>query len=135
MAHAPAYPPEWDDVPGTVLPEKPEPPTARRDHQAEWRRRKLRVYNKACELREKLRAVLGGRCSNPKCRTTERLEFHHPEGRNWEPREKNLLQRMRLYWRDHDRGLLALLCSPCNGRDGAIRGYWQRQRRKRRKRR
>ncbi len=136
----PAYPPDWDDV----LPE-PEPAPARklpqraprrpgRDHVAEWRRRKLRVYNKACDLRDKLRAELGGKCSNEKCGATMNLEFHHPHGRDWEPRKQNLLQRMRLYWRDHESGRLALLCSPCNGRDGAVRGYWQRRRSKQRKR-
>ncbi len=131
------YPPEWDDIvapaDGLALAvvDPPETPEVRRDHRAEWRRRKRRVYAKACELREQLRALLGGKCSNEKCGATEHLEFHHPNGRDWEPREKNLMQRMRLYERDHERGQLALLCSPCNGRDGAIRGYWQRRRRNR----
>ncbi len=122
------YPPEWDEV---VAPPEPR----RRDHRAEWRRRKLKVYNKACELREWLRAKLGGRCTDEKCRATDRLEFHHPEGRDWEPSQKNLMQRMRLYLRDWKRGQLTLLCSPCNGRDGQQRGYWQRKRRKQPRRR
>lgn len=128
MAPAYAYPPDWDDVPAPEL-EPPETPGVgrQRDHRAEWRKRRLRVYNKACELRDSLRARLGGVCSNPRCRSTRNLEFHHPYGRDWEPREKNLLQRMRLYARDFKAGRLVLLCSHCNAIDGGYRGYWQRK--------
>ena len=125
MSVARDYPPDWDDV----LAPPPETPgvTSARDHRSEWRKRRLRVYGRACELRDALRARLGGRCSNLKCRSEHDLEFHHPFGRNWEPREQNLMQRMRLYERDFKSGKLALLCSKCNGLDGAFRGYWQRR--------
>lgn len=136
MSTAYAYPPDWDDVPAPE-PEPPEIPGVgrQRDHKVEWRRRRLRVYNKACELRDELRRILGGRCSNTKCRSDHDLEFHHPYGRDWEPREKNLMQRMRLYRRDFELGRLTLLCSPCNGLDGAFRGYWQRRKSPKRSRR
>jgi hypothetical protein len=102
-----------------------------RDRRAEWQRRKLAVYWLACLLRDGLRAELGGKCP---CGATEQLEFHHPHGRDWEPRKKNLLQRMRLYWRDYLRGELSLLCSPCNSKDGGYRGYWQRTKKRKRRR-
>jgi 5-methylcytosine-specific restriction endonuclease McrA len=102
-----------------------------RDYKAEWQRRKLIVYRQACLLRDALRQRLGGKCQ--KCGRKEELEFHHPNGRNWEPRRCNLRQRMRRYWADYRRGNLALWCSPCNSQDGGIRGYWQRRKKRRRK--
>lgn len=115
-AAAPAeYPADWDTV---------EAPPPGRDHRAEWQRRKLRVYAKACELRAQLRRELGGLCAV--CGATDDLEFHHPKGRDWQPRKKSLLQRMRLYWRDHKVHPLTLLCSGCNTKIGSP-GFWQRK--------
>lgn len=100
------YPESWDDIEST------------RNHSAEWKKRKRKVYGQAAELREALRQQMGGRCV--KCDAAELLEFHHPRGRTWEPRRCNLRHRMRRYQQDYLRGNLQLLCSTCNGRDGAL---------------
>src|SRR4051812_20108430 len=93
-------PVDWDAVPDTQA--------NARDYKAEWQRRKAATYAKACELRDSLRKELGGVCSQ--CKTEENLAFHHPNGRDWEPKRKNLLQRMKLYWHDplHNGGLALL---------------------------
>lgn len=120
-----AYPPEWDEIGEAAA-----PPSKRWTPQA-----KARAYAKMRDLRDKLEDVMGGECA--RCHSTENLEFHHPTGRDWEPRQKNRLQRMRLYWRDFRAGLLQLLCASCNRSDGAARAvyYWQRKRHKMRGRR
>lgn len=101
------YPPSWDDIKEST-----------RNHSAEWKKRKLRVYNQAATLRDELRQRMGGMCV--KCESEDYLEFHHPNGRTWEPRRCNLRHRMRIYHQDFMNGNLQLLCSTCNGRDGAL---------------
>jgi hypothetical protein len=119
------YPSEWDDVQSDGGPARP---PAR-----PWSERRSSQYELACNLRDGLRAALGGVCK--KCGTAEALEFHHPDGRDWAARKKNLAQRMRLYWRDFRAGRLELLCSGCNKAAGAPQGFWQRAQAKKEKRR
>lgn len=114
------YPADWDDV--------EEPAQAPKNP---WSKRKQSQYELACNLRDGLRAALGDKCG--KCGTVEALEFHHPKGRTWVAKQKNLAQRMRLYWRDHRSGLIELLCSRCNKSAGAPNGFWQRSKQRRRK--
>jgi hypothetical protein len=121
------YPPEWDDVED---PEAVAEPT--RDRRAEWRRYRAVAYTKACDIRDALRAALGNICK--KCGAKENLSFQHMHGRTWEPRRQNLLQRMRLYKRDFDKGQIELLCVSCNGTDGNLnRAYYKAAKRKRRR--
>jgi hypothetical protein len=96
-----------------------------RNHSEEWQKRKLKVYNKANKLRELMRKALGEICT--KCGTCLDLSFHHPHGRDWEPNKKNLMQRMRLYYRDFLQGKIELLCTNCNSIDGAINKNWYRE--------
>lgn len=102
-----AYPTAWDAV---------APPTPRsRNHSHEWKQTKAR-YRKR---REALIAKLGGRCTA--CGSREDLHFDHPNGRTWNVRAVNQMIRLRRYEREAERGELQLLCSSCNGYDGAVR--------------
>lgn len=85
----------------------------KRDTKREWKaaRKSARARRKA------LVNTLGSECVE--CGERENLHFDHPNGRTWEPRRLNGLQRMRMYERDHAEGNLRLLCNKCNGHDGA----------------
>jgi len=73
-AAALAYPEEWDEVPAAAKPSR-------------WKRgQKQAHYSLAIDMRDRLRRVMGGKCE--KCGTTESLEFHHPNGRDWVARKK-----------------------------------------------
>ena len=85
-----------------------------RDYQKEEEQKRTRAY----ALRDLMRKELGEKCKQ--CDNCLSLSFHHPNGRNWEPNKKNLLQRMRLYYRDFLQDKLELLCVSCNRKDGAI---------------
>jgi len=74
-----------------------------------------RAFRKRAELIRRL----GGQCRV--CGSTDRLELHHPHGRDWTPRRHNRWTRINHYWRDWEQGNLELLCQSCNGRDGARR--------------
>lgn len=65
---------------------------------------------------------MGGRCSNPDCRSRHRLQFDHPHGRPYEPRHLSSHTRIAQYERDFAAGNLRLLCDLCNGKDGGERG-------------
>jgi hypothetical protein len=90
-----------------------------RNHSKEWEKRKEAEYRKACDLRALMREALGGKCL--KCGLEFSLSFHHPKGRDWEPRRMNLLQRMRHYYKDFLAGLIELWCVDCNQTDGSRR--------------
>lgn len=85
-----------------------------------WQREKPQVKLRAKQLRELLIKELGGACWE--CNSTQRLHLDHPRGKTWQPREKNCMQRIRLYWRDFNDRNLRLLCEHCNCSDGARRG-------------
>lgn len=95
---------------------------SKRDHKVEWARRKTKVYNQACALRDLMRAALGGKCRE--CGSKDDLSFHHPGGRTWDIRKQNLMQRMRLYYKDFLQNKLDLLCVPCNSKDGSRNKKW-----------
>jgi hypothetical protein len=96
----------------------------KRDWSKEWAKRKDKEYRKACDLRDLMRKALGGKCK--KCGLEFDLSFHHPNGRNWEPNKKNLLQRMRWYYRDFLAGLIELWCVDCNQTDGSRKAEFYR---------
>lgn len=102
-AAAQGYPAEWDEVDD--------------DGFTRWEREKERRRKQFVRRRRALVRELGGECVQ--CGTDEDLHFDHPNGRTWEPRRTNQLQRMRRYEADHEAGNLQLLCGSCNGYDGA----------------
>jgi len=94
---------------------------SKRNHKEEWARRKLRVYNQACALRDFIRESLGGKCK--KCGSKDELSFHHTKVRTWACRNQNLMQRMRLYYKDFLKGVLDLLCMDCNRKAGSPKNW------------
>lgn len=120
------YPTSWDEV-QTSIDALPEPgsdiPPSR------WAREKARTLAKMVALRDGLRAVLGNECDE--CGETEDLHFDHPNGKTWQPRTMNRLQRIRRYWRDYEAGNLRLLCHDCNSEDGGVRAAYYREQKKR----
>jgi hypothetical protein len=76
--------------------------------------------------RRALIAQLGGVCEDGFCFETERLEFDHPEGRDWEPRRLSRLQRIARYEADAAGGRLRLLCRSHNAIDGNGRRWFPR---------
>jgi hypothetical protein len=107
------------------------PPARIRDRKREWQRRRGKVYDAACEIRTRMRRELGDACHN--CGATLMdfdtkgkpvvLCFDHGEYvRDWDPSRMNLLQRMRMYERDHKMKRIKLSCNECNGFDGANHG-------------
>ena len=73
--------------------------------------------------RARLISLLGGCCADGFCFETERLEFDHPEGRDWEPRRLSRLQRIARYESDAVAGRLRLLCRAHNAIDGNARRW------------
>ena len=107
------YPPSWDTV---ELPR-----SHHRNTQAEWQKARAEARIRRAALIKKL----GGECVE--CGSDEELTFQHPHGRTWEPRKVNGRQRIRLYERDFEAGLLTLLCNGCNSHDGASKQKHYRQ--------
>ena len=70
--------------------------------QREWGKKKL----------AKLIKDLGGKCQL--CNSTERLQIDHPKGREYDPSQMSLDQRVRRYLRDADNGQVRILCIYCN---------------------
>lgn len=60
--------------------------------------------------------VLGGACSA--CGSRSKLEFHHPAGRDWEPRKTSRWARIKRYEQEAASGLLAIKCRHCNAVEG-----------------
>lgn len=89
----------------------------------EERRRKkyesqVRSYRRK---RAELIVVMGGECAL--CHDTEELEFDHPRGRDWKPKDHNRWVRLKRYAADWMAGRLRLLCRSCNGSLGARNIY------------
>jgi len=64
--------------------------------------------------RDALLKKMGGACQQ--CGQVEKLEFHHPYGRDWIARSMNPYLRMNHYERDFAEGNLELLCKSCNAK-------------------
>lgn len=64
------------------------------------------------ERRQMLMNLIGAKCE--KCGSLESLEFDHPYGREYQPREIARSKRLRLYREDYEAGNLRVLCSHCN---------------------
>ncbi len=76
-------------------------------------RQKNRSHVRQYRLRRKaLIVAMGGECEE--CGKKRRLEFHHPNGRDWECRKLPRWQRIKMYERDFAAGQLELLCRTCN---------------------
>jgi len=56
--------------------------------------------------------LMGGTCIS--CGSSEDLEFHHPNGKNWRSKDLSQFQRMRKYEEDASNGELELLCDACH---------------------
>lgn len=76
-----------------------------------------RIRNQQVKIRRRiLIAALGGCCSQ--CGSTEKLEFHHTEPRDWIAAGQSYAYRQALYERDWDAGILDLYCKKCNQEAG-----------------
>lgn len=66
--------------------------------------------------RDALLDRLGPVCVLCGCVQRNQLEFDHIDQstRTWNVRHTNMLQRIRMYERDVDQGLIRVLCGPCN---------------------
>ena len=65
-------------------------------------------------IRAELHEALGGCCAE--CQSTSQLEIDHPWGRDWNIRKLSLYNRWLRYRREHQQGLVRLLCKDCNER-------------------
>jgi len=68
--------------------------------------------------REALIARLGGRCVEPGCGTSERLEFDHVQRRRWIAARTNRWTRIARYEREAAAGAIVLRCRSHNARKG-----------------
>jgi 5-methylcytosine-specific restriction endonuclease McrA len=76
--------------------------------QREWAKR----------ARAALIAQMGGVCE--RCGSREDLEVNHIFGRDWQLRDYDPSGRVAVYRREFREGLINVLCSGCNGSDGAL---------------
>jgi hypothetical protein len=68
---------------------------------------------KSAKLRRAaLAEIMGGSCY--KCGSTEKLEFHHVQDRDWVAKKLNRWMRVKMYERDYFQGILVLLCHECH---------------------
>lgn len=65
-------------------------------------------------IRSRLFADLGSECSV--CQSTYQLEIDHPWGRSYKPHRLASYNRWLRYRREHEAGLVRLLCKDCNSR-------------------
>lgn len=65
-------------------------------------------------IRARLFEELGNACAE--CGETMPLQIDHPYGRDWTPRALSSYQRWRRYEKEHEEGLIRLLCEDCNKR-------------------
>lgn len=63
-------------------------------------------------IRIQLFTELGWECAE--CGETSCLQIDHPFGRDWTPRRTNIYNRWLRYRREHEQGLVRLLCRDCN---------------------
>jgi len=87
---------------------KPKPARAPRS----WQSQKWATLHNVAKSRARLLADMGGRCTHRGCteRREAQLEFHHPNGRDWDPAAHNRWVRIAQYRRDWDAGQLVVLC-------------------------
>jgi hypothetical protein len=86
--------------------------------QQEKRRRRnrqiQRSHNRIYKSKRKaLIAAMGGECVE--CGKKRKLEFHHPDGRDWNVRSMNQWRRIKKYEEEWAAGKIELLCRSCNG--------------------
>jgi hypothetical protein len=62
--------------------------------------------------RRQLVQLLGGCCR--RCGSSRKLEFHHTGPRTWVARKKSRWMRIILYFRDHQAGIIQLVCRKCH---------------------
>ena len=67
---------------------------------------------RAKKIRAELVEKMGGVCV--KCGAVDNLQFDHIDGARWRHNELSYLARMNRYKREHELGLLRLLCGDCN---------------------
>lgn len=60
---------------------------------------------------------MGGCCQNDVCGASDRLEFHHRNGKGYVTRRLSRLRRITRYEKEFVAGDLALLCRSCNARE------------------
>lgn len=65
----------------------------------------------ACN-RQSLIEQMGGCCTY--CKSTEKIQFHHPFGRLWQPNKAARWVRIARYRREWQSGLCVLACKKCN---------------------
>jgi hypothetical protein len=87
----------------------------KRRHVEGSRARYLAAY--ADDLREKLIADMGGKCELHGKDCSGDLEFHHPDGRDYEPSDFSRWTRLAKYRTDWTQGRLVLRCRYHNRRD------------------
>lgn len=80
-----------------------------------------RDRERASRMRLQLIIDMGGKCVL--CGSIHKLEFDHPNGRDWQPSHYSRWTRMKLYRQDWERGNLRLLCEYCNRKDGNSRRW------------
>jgi hypothetical protein len=73
------------------------------------RRNHNRMYKRR---RKALIAAMGGECVE--CGRKRKLEFHHPDGRDWSVRSMNQWRRIKKYEEEWAAGKIELLCKSCN---------------------
>jgi hypothetical protein len=64
-------------------------------------------------LNEAMGNVCAWACSDDPCEGS--LERHHPNGRDYKPRQLSWRQRLKRYWQDYREGNLMLLCEKHHG--------------------
>lgn len=72
-----------------------------RNHKSMYKRR-----------RKALVAAMGGECCQ--CGKKRKLEFHHPNGRDWDTRKLARWTRIKKYEEEWAAGKIELLCKSCN---------------------
>jgi len=81
----------------------------------------------AFQLRIQLLSLLAPREACAECEEPvplEGLEIDHEDGRTWDGRRLNFLDRIRREWREYWRGVrLRALCKSCNSADGNRRWH------------
>jgi hypothetical protein len=90
-------------------------------HSPKSRARYLAEY--ATRKMTELKNDMGGKCHRCGEADLDKLEFHHPLGRSYEPSSMSRWMRAVQYRRDWNTGLLVLACVKCNRSEGASRAY------------
>lgn len=78
-----------------------------------------RQVSYARALRDELFKRLGNKCAECPETDPRKLQFDHPNGRDWEPSKLSYSARMKRYEREVNENKVRLLCEPCNLRNRA----------------